>query len=160
MGHFERVREFIRKPYVIADYMYSNGVRTDELPVMQRDGVLTYSSYVRNHRVTTDNMIEAGRDVWVVTCSRCHTTRGINSMITKFTDLYGTEPWDKGAMTAYIQNMHMTRTYMPPFPGNDKEAEALVAYLKQMQFDHKFILGAQNDWIVKPEPAAPQPTAP
>jgi hypothetical protein len=160
LGHFERVREFIRKPYVIADYMYSNGVRTDELPVTQRDGILTYSNYVLNHRVTSDNLIEAGRDVWVVSCSRCHTTRGVNSMITKFTNLYGNEPWDKDAMIAFVHSMHMTRTYMPPFPGNEKEAEALVAYLKQMQLDHRFILGAQNDWTVKPKPPAPQTTAP
>ena len=160
LGHFERVREFIRKPYVIADYMYSNGVKLDELPVFQRDGVLPYANYVTNHRVTADNMVAAGRDVLVVTCSRCHTTRGINSMMTKFTNLYGNDPWDKDAVLAFIHTMHMTRTYMPPFPGSDKEAEALVAYLKQMQVDHKFILGAQNEWTVKPAPTTSQATGP
>ena len=45
LGHFERVREFIRKPYVIAGYMYSNGVRVTELPVFQRDGILPYATY-------------------------------------------------------------------------------------------------------------------
>ena len=105
-------------------------------------------------------MVAAGRDVWVVTCSRCHTTRGINSMMTKFTNLYGNDPWDKDAVLAFIHTMHMTRTYMPPFPGSDKEAEARVAYLKQMQVDHKFILGAQNEWTVKPAPTTSQATGP
>jgi hypothetical protein len=33
-------------------------------------------------------------------------------------------------MTLLIQGMHQTRTFMPPFPGTDKEADALVAYLQ------------------------------
>jgi len=130
--------------------MYSNGVKVSELPTLQRDVILTHATYVKNHRVTAENMVEAGQDVFVVTCSRCHVTSGINSMLTKFGDLYGDEPWDANAMTAFIHTMHTSRTYMPPFPGSDKEVEALVAYLKQLQDKHEFIAGAQNDWTVKP----------
>jgi len=150
LGHFERVREFIRKPYIIADYMYSNGVRVSELPVFQRDGVLKYSTYVNNHTVTVSNRVQAGKDVFVVTCSRCHTTRGINSVTSKFRNLYGDEPWDENVMLAFVQTMHVSRTFMPPFPGSDKEAEALVAYLKKLQSEHEFIGAAQNSWTVKP----------
>jgi hypothetical protein len=42
--------------------------------------------------------------------------------------------------------MHMTRTFMPPFPGNDKEAEALAAYLKNIQEAPALILDAQSEW--------------
>ncbi len=150
MGHFERVREFIRKPFVIADYMYSNGVTVDELPVYQRDGILPYATYVKNHRVTESNKIEAGKDVFMVTCSRCHTTKGLNSVVTKFTLLYGNEPWDAAAMMAFIKTMHTSRTYMPPFPGSDKEAEALIAFLRQMQFNHEYILDGPTGWTIRP----------
>jgi len=150
LGHFERVREFVRKPYIIADYMYSNGVRVSELPVFQRDGVLKYATYVNNHSVTASNKVEAGKDVFVITCSRCHTTRGINSMQSKFGNLYGEQSWDENVMLAFVQTMHVSRTYMPPFPGNDSEAEALVAYLKTLQTDHEYITAAQNSWTVKP----------
>jgi len=150
LGHFERVREFIRKPYVIENYMYSNGVKVSDLPVFQRDGILPYATYVSTRQVTSANRIEAGRDVFLVACSRCHTTRGINSMMTKFNNLYGPGPWDENAMAAFIQTMHTSRTYMPPFPGNDKELEALVAYLKDFQNNPKFILGAHADWTVRP----------
>jgi mono/diheme cytochrome c family protein len=150
LGHFERTREFVRKPYIIADYMYSNGVRMAELPVLQRDGVLTYASYVKHHSVTSSNLVEAGRDVFLLTCSRCHSTRGVNSVIRKFENLYGTEPWDKNAILAFISSMHITRTYMPPFPGNDKEAEALTAYLKSLRIDQEYIFGAQSGWTMKP----------
>lgn len=155
LGHFERVREFVRKPYVIADYMYSNGVRVSELPVFQRDGVLKYATFVNNHAVTSANRVDAGKDVFVVACSRCHTTRGVNGMTSKFGNLYGNDPWDENVLIAFVQTMHVSRTFMPPFPGNDNEAEALVAYLKTLQTDHEFITAPQNNWKVKPAEETP-----
>ena len=71
LAHFERAREFVRKPHIIADYMYSNGVTMTELPIYQRDGVLKYATYVRHNRVTDNNRVEAGRDVFIIACSRC-----------------------------------------------------------------------------------------
>jgi len=40
LGFFERVREFIRKPYVISQYMYSNLLLKDDYVVYKQDGVL------------------------------------------------------------------------------------------------------------------------
>ena len=152
LGHFERVREFIRKPHVVADYMYSNGVTMDELPVFQRDGILQYATFVSNKRVTSDNMVSAGHDVFMIACSRCHTSTGLNGIVNKFNDLYGTDPWDENALAAFIPTMHMSRTYMPPFPGNEKEAEALVVWLREMQQARSTIYGAQSEGV--PRPAA------
>ena len=133
LGHFERVREFIRKPYVIADYMYANGVRVTSLPVYQRDGILPYATYSPVKQATKANALVAGHEVFMLTCSRCHTTGGLNSVVAKLTNIYGREPWDAEALTGFIQGMHLTRTYMPPFPGNEAEASALAAYLKSLQ---------------------------
>lgn len=133
LGHFERVREFIRKPYIIGGYMYANGVRVDELPVFQRDGILPYATFTQIKQVTPNNQLEAGREVFLLTCSRCHTTNGMNSVVKKLQKLYGNEPWDVEALTGFMQGMHLTRTYMPPFPGNEDEAAALSAYLKSLQ---------------------------
>ncbi len=149
LGHFERVREFIRKPFIIEDYMYSNGVRVSELPIFQRDGILPYSTYVSHRQVNSDNMIEAGRDVFLLACSRCHTTSGINGVIARFENLYGRDGWDDNAMQAFMESMHTTRTYMPPFPGNDKEAEAVIAYFKWLRVTRRHIFGAQTDWTAK-----------
>lgn len=143
LGHFERVREFIRKPHVVADYMYSNGVTMDELPVFQRDGMLTYAAYASHRQVTSANQLEAGEDVYMLACSRCHTVSGVNSVLDRFRDLYGDEPWDPTVLNAFVATMHNTRTYMPPFPGNDAEAEALVAYLLDQQGKPRYVPGAQ-----------------
>ena len=45
IGIFERVREFIRKPYAIPSYLYSNGFRVDDYPMLQRDGILPHATY-------------------------------------------------------------------------------------------------------------------
>ncbi len=133
LGHFERVREFIRKPYVIAGYMYSNGVRVAELPVFQRDGILPYATYAAVRQVTATNRLAAGREVFLLTCSRCHTVNGVNGVAGKLTTMLGTHPWPADRLTNFIAGMHLTRTYMPPFPGNALEAEALAAYLQTLQ---------------------------
>lgn len=146
MGHFERLREFIRKPYVIGEYMYSNGIRVEDYPLLQRDGVLKHSNFVATKEVTSENVLEAGRDVFILTCSRCHTTNGIvNPVKGKFTKMFGDNPWDVAQMKGYIKNMHKARYFMPPFPGNDKELEALSVYIKTLQNDYTLpVEGSQN----------------
>ncbi|HOD65203.1 MAG TPA: c-type cytochrome [candidate division Zixibacteria bacterium] len=143
LGHFERVREFIRKPHVVADYMYSNGVTMSELPIFQRDGILTYSAYSTVRQVTSANKVDAGRDVYMLACSRCHTVSGVNSVLTRFRNLYGDTPWDPAVLSSFIAVMHNTRTFMPPFPGAPAEADALAAYLRDLQERPRGLPGAQ-----------------
>jgi len=150
LGYFERVREFIRKPFVVADYMYSNGVTTTELPIYQRDGILTYATYAAERNVTPTNQLQAGRDVYMLACSRCHTTNGLNNVRNKFRILYGDQPWDPDVMTSLIKTMHLTRTYMPPFPGNDAEIGALVTFIKDLQFNPHTLRGVQSIGIALP----------
>ena len=148
LGIFERVREFIRKPYVIGGYMYSNLLRKDDYPLYKRDGILKYATYTSTPEVTEDNKIEAGRNVFILACSRCHTTQGINSITGVFERMYGIgKPLDENSMAAYIPNMHEGRTFMPPFPGNKKEVQALAAYIKNLQQSGDVIEGAQNEGI-------------
>lgn len=129
MGMFERVREFVRKPDVIEAYLYANGVRHADLPLLRQEGLLAYATYVPFHEVTEQNRLEAGRQVFRLACTRCHTVDGVNGMPAKLTGLYGPAPWDEAAVSAYLGNMHNTRYYMPPFPGSDVEREALAAWL-------------------------------
>lgn len=146
LGIFERVREFIRKPYVIGKYMYSNLLREEDYPLYKRDGILKYATYASVSEINDENKIQAGRDVFMLTCSRCHTgnSNGINSIVYVFERMYGFgKPLDESSMKAYISNMHKGRTYMPPFPGNKKELDALVAYIKHLQQSGEVLEGVQ-----------------
>jgi hypothetical protein len=148
IGIFERVREFIRKPYIIGGYMYSNLLREEDYPLYKKDGILKYATYTSVTEINEDNKIIAGRDVFMNTCSRCHTTQGVNSITYVFERMYGFgKPLDETAMSAYIPSMHNGRTYMPPFPGNKKELSALVAYIKHLQSTGESLEGAQSTGI-------------
>ena len=57
MGSFERVREFIRKPYVIENYMYSNQLLVDDYEKFKEDGLLAHSVYVKHHEINELNKL-------------------------------------------------------------------------------------------------------
>lgn len=148
LGIFERVREFIRKPYIIGGYMYSNLLRVEDYPLYRKDGILKHATYSAVKEVTAENMLLAGREVFMNSCSRCHTTNGINSITYVFERMYGKgKPLDEASMIAYIPNMHNGRTYMPPFPGNDDEVKALAAYIKHIQLTGEGLEGVQSSGI-------------
>lgn len=146
-GIFERIREFIRKPYVIGNYMYSNTLRKDEYPLFKRDGLLKYATYSPVREVTEENKVVAGEQVFLLACSRCHTTNGINSVVEKFENMYNLKSGEKlnpEMMKAYISHMENARYFMPPFPGNEKEMGALITYIKSIQENRIPVEGVQE----------------
>jgi hypothetical protein len=148
LGFFERVREFVRKPFVIGQYMYSNLLLKEDYDVYKQDGILKYATYTSVNEVTEDNKIEAGKNVFVIACSRCHTAQGVNSVVDVFEKMYGvSNPLDINSMAGYIPNMHNGRTFMPEFPGNEKEANALATYVKYLQQTGDVLEGAQEEGI-------------
>ena len=147
LGHFERVREFIRKPYAIGGYLYANGIRADDYPLLQEEGLLAHSTYATVKRIDDSNRVQAGKEVFNMACSRCHTINGINSIQGNLETMYGSDPWDASQIAGYVQIMHTTRGYMPPFPGNDEERLALAAYLVYLQQFGDTLAGAQHTGI-------------
>ncbi|WP_139812091.1 c-type cytochrome [Ensifer aridi] len=163
-GHFERVREFIRKPYVIGEYMYANGLRVEDYPLLQRDGVLAYATYSNPlteaektglpgglsdaDRAARLVAIQKGKDVFMNTCSRCHTGHGINSITSHLQRMFGDQPWSPELTAGYIETMHYAQPYMPPFPGSKQELELLGAYLEHLQNNKAPIPGAQSVGVI------------
>jgi hypothetical protein len=143
VGTFERVREFVRKPWAIPDYLYSNGFRRDDYAILQRDGILMHATYTRVRTITPENEVEAGKEVFTLACTRCHTVDGINGIRGVLGGMYGEEEWRRADVASYIGAMHNARPFMPPFPGNDREREALAAYLVHLQGHRDVIEGAQ-----------------
>lgn len=151
LGTFERVREFVRKPYAIANYMYSNGIRQQDYPLLQRDGLLAHATYTSVREITADNEVVAGREVFNLACTRCHTVDGVNGIRATLTTMYGgEETWDRAAISAYIGGMHVARPFMPPFPGSERERDALAAYLVHLQDHNEALEGAQTVGVATP----------
>ena len=144
LGYFERVREFIRKPDVIASYLYANGLRHADYPLLREEGLLRHATYTAARGITNDTRLVAGREMFRLACSRCHTTTGMNGVVAKLTNLYGPGPWDQATIDAYLAGMQNTRPFMPPLPGTDAERSALAAWLISLRAVPAHLDGAQT----------------
>ena len=138
MGSFEFVRESVRKPYVIANYLYANSLYSAQIAGdggMSADevgdkGVLQSAKWIKNRELTAENQAEVGGEIFRVECESCHTPnayRGLRHYIRL-------RQWDQSkiqAMLGGLQFMH--NSAMPPFAGADAERGALARYLNTME---------------------------
>jgi hypothetical protein len=124
MGCFEFMREGGRRPYIIRDHMYSNSILKKDLEMVRKQGVLKSAKWAREKRVTRDNMLESGKELYNLLCLSCHSIGGplndIKTMTINFT------PWGLANMISAIDRFH---PYMPPFPGTRLEQKALATYI-------------------------------
>lgn len=127
IGEFEVVRESIRKPFIIYDYMYANGLLEQDREKINEEGFLAHATWAKEKEVTEDNRVEAGRDIFVGQCLTCHTIDGWRDSRALGKRLAG---WDEETLKNYIPTMHNVRVAMPPFMGTEEELDALVTYLK------------------------------
>lgn len=126
IAEFEMVRESVRKPYIIYNYMYANGVLASEVERYQEEGFLPNMSMLGVTEVTEDNQYEAGRAVYQGQCLACHTIDGWRSK-RAFSDRV--DGWTEDILESYIAVMHESRPFMPPFAGTDEERKALAHYI-------------------------------
>ena len=127
-GYEERVREFIRKPFIIYNYMYSNGIRPTDAPYLNKVGILKHAIFIdeKDRVVNADgsNIEAVGHSVFQIECRICHTNNGINGLKSL------TQGWSQEAIRARLNNLPGGGTpYMPPFSGTEKEKDALAAYV-------------------------------
>ncbi len=124
VGQLERVREFIRKPFTIHQYLYSNGIRLDEAPFLSKHGILNYSGWADRRATENDPVLRNGEKIFKMECSICHTYRGVNG-ITKKTDILR----DREIIENFLNTYRYSHPFMPPFVGTDEERSFLAAYL-------------------------------
>ncbi len=134
----ERMREIIRKPYVISHYMYSNqiigsdvrskGVKADAALIDEK-GILKIAPFVPAglRDINEGNKLQAGKMIAIIECSSCHVLdedglRPLPRMVKRlgFKDAEVVEGF-LDALGGYL--------HMPPFHGTAAEKKALAAYL-------------------------------
>jgi len=120
----EYARETVRKPYVIGDHMYSNGVRVRDVERLNKEGYLTQSMWVE-----AKDKVGRGEAMYRGQCASCHTRDGYRSLTTllqgrdeknilKLLDM----PHKPTPESPYVK-------YMPPLVGTQDEIDDLGAYL-------------------------------
>lgn len=126
VAQFERVREFSRKPYVINEYLYSNGLRKAELPFISDVGAVRYATWAWRGLDPAEGEAALGHMLFRLECSTCHTYRGVNGIFNKRAILSSEE-----AALGFLDNYQFSHPYMPPFAGTQDEKEALAKFLAE-----------------------------
>lgn len=123
-GAYERVREGARKPYVIHGYMYSNGVRVDEVERLNREGFLTKARWATLG--VAPGPLATGEAVYRAQCQMCHSLTGTLA-ITRYV-----AGQDAEGLAAFLDFLRGGRQGMPPVVGTEAEVTALAAYLASL----------------------------
>lgn len=147
-GGFERLREGSRKPFVIRNYMFSNGILVSEIAALNEKGVLSKAIWAAHDAGAAPSLEITGRAVFRAQCASCHTLDHYLS-IKKLT-----EPMDMDLAKAFLDQMKEDGSayrdvgsgrpgptlasapnypQMPPFVGTDAERDALAAYLVSLK---------------------------
>ena len=122
-GVTEWVREAVRKPYIIYNYMYANTLRVSDMPWVRQQGVLSAARWVREHTVDMEKPEVSGREVFRVQCASCHTVDGYNSI------RFAVKGWSPEMIDYLLLHLNELKGFMPPFVGTEAERTALRAWL-------------------------------
>ncbi len=118
-GAFEWYREAARKPYVIAGYMYSNGMLVADTTSVKSAGLT--ASIKWKHPDTTYH----GEDLFRAACQSCHSLTGYNGIAT----MVAHRGWNETQLTQLIPRTSYFRGPMPPFMGTAEEASLIAGYI-------------------------------
>jgi len=124
MGSFEWIREAGRRPFLIHNYMYSNGVKLDSENHINKKGILETAKWVQHKKVDGKNALAAGKDIFRLQCICCHSVGGIMNDILPLTEKFSVSGID-----SQLDGQGKINEYMPKFMGNRKERFALAKYI-------------------------------
>jgi len=137
MWSFEFIRESIRKPYIIYDYMYVNSIFKQpvegdggfSVENIREKGVLKVARWAENRTVTEENKLAAGREIFRLECQTCHGISGYRGM----KGILSQKKWSYSMILNRLGSLDkMVNGVMPPFAGTEAEKEALAAYLASL----------------------------
>jgi mono/diheme cytochrome c family protein len=121
----EFVREGIRKPYLIYNHTYSNGLEKDEVEAVNQRGVLASAPWFQ--KAVEAGRIDPGEALYRIQCSGCHVIEGFNDVIPLI------RSWDRDLLEYNLQRLHELKPFMPPVVGTQEERTLLLEYLLELK---------------------------
>lgn len=137
MGSFEFVREAIRKPFVISNYLYANSLYSTQMPgdggfsvdAVSSAGILQSAKWIEIRELTPGNQASVGHEIFRIECQSCHTANAYRG-VKHYLEL---RAWNQGTIQAMLGGLEfMHNGVMPPFAGTDAERAALATYLSTL----------------------------
>lgn len=131
LGGAEWMREDLRKPYVIGQYMFVTGIHATgddrfSAASLQQRGILSSALFVRDTpagNAIADRMAR-GHEIFRLSCSACHTIDGYLPIRPRVRGLSVAAASNAIGRLAILRNRHM-----PGFAGTADERDALAVYL-------------------------------
>ncbi len=134
IASFEYLRELVRKPWAINDYIYANDVRAADVERYREAGMLKTAKFL----VSEDpNSAAYGNNLFLIQCARCHSIDGERAMRSRV------RGWDAGFAADMLPHLEVTRGTMPRFAGNEQDRTALGRYLASLNPAFTPVAGGQ-----------------
>ncbi len=127
MFSWERVREAVRKPYIIHGYMYSNSMLVNEVESIQEAGLLQKAKWISERELSEANELKIGKELFRAQCASCHTVGGYQDVVPHLVDRTQED------LEIILSELPSFRGFMPPFAGNERERTALAKWLMTLQ---------------------------
>jgi len=142
-GAGEYSREMLRKPYVIGQWMFSNGVRVPYVARINQEGYLAHSNWVWNGPILNERLVtpgmttlndptfsySRGEAIFRGECGSCHTLNGYRPLAKLLAGR------DQANIRSFITMLHdykpdsPYRRFMPPMVGTKQDIDDLANFL-------------------------------
>ena len=123
IASFEYLRELVRKPWAITDYIYANDVRAGSVDRYREAGMLKAAKFLLSEDPDSPAY---GQNIFLAQCGKCHSIDGERGMRPRV------RGWDAGFASDMIAHLEVTRGTMPRFAGNEQDRAALGRYLASL----------------------------
>lgn len=146
-GTGEFIREGVRKPYIIYNYVTGNNVLVQEIPRLQATGYLNggtwTKAFMKAHypqvigadgniedakllQLPLDEQKKVGQVLFQYHCNDCHSVSGFSSVAEL------TRGWSKDMIHTVVTHLDKAHFFMPPWCGTQAEATMLTEYLASL----------------------------
>ncbi|HEY9166904.1 MAG TPA: cytochrome ubiquinol oxidase subunit I [Candidatus Kryptonia bacterium] len=145
----EFIREGVRKPYIIYNYVTGNNVLVSEIPELQRSGYINggtwTKAYVKQNypqlldkdgkvvsskllQLPEPDQIAIGRLLFQYHCNDCHSSKGFSSVAEL------ARGWNEDMIHTVVTHLDKAHFFMPPWCGTEEEATVLSKYISSIAF--------------------------
>ena len=146
-GTGEFIREGVRKPYIVYNFVTGNNVLVSEIPKLQTTGYLNggvwTKAFMKAHypqvfgtdgnidnnkllQLPVSDQMKAGEVLFQYHCNDCHSTRGFSGVAEL------TRGWSKDMIHTVVTHLDKAHFFMPPWCGTEAEATVLTEYLQSL----------------------------
>ncbi len=126
VAQMERVREFIRGPYLMPSHMYVSEVLLTE-SIQYREQGMRPHQYWPQRLSTSGDLDQLGAELFSNNCMLCHTIGGINDIRTRVAGR------TEDGLDVIVNHAHELVSFMPPFSGDRLERRLAARFLFRLQ---------------------------